>query len=213
MEQHGLDGLIRDLKSRGIEAGEKEAARIVAEAKAKAEEILSQAKAEAKEIGQRAEKEREATKAALESELKQAAKVGLAAFRQAIEQGFLVPEIDETLKKTLDRPGFLEDAISEIVKAFAQTGMKSADVEVLLPEKRKAELGQAFVTKLASKGVAGVSLRYDENLSFGFRIGPKAGGFSFDLSDEGFREVLVRFLSPRFRQAFYSKEESSEAGS
>jgi V/A-type H+-transporting ATPase subunit E len=212
MEQHGLDEVIRELRSRGIEEGEKEAARIVAEAKAKAEEVLSEAKAQAEEISRKALQERADAKATLESELRQAAKVGLAAFRQAIEQGFLIPEIDQAAKDALSQPGFFEDGISEIVKAFAQTGMKNEDIEVLLPERRKKELGDAFLARLAAKGAAGVVVRFDENLSFGFRIGPKGSGFCFDLSDEGFREVLVRFLSPRFRYAFYPQDKKTVEG-
>jgi hypothetical protein len=57
-----------------------------------------------------------------------------------------------------------------------------------------------------------VVVRFDENLSFGFRIGPKGSGFCFDLSDEGFREVLVRFLSPRFRYAFYPQDKKTVEG-
>ncbi|MCU0660888.1 MAG: hypothetical protein MUC50_01010 [Myxococcota bacterium] len=210
MEQHGLDQLIGELKSRGVKAGAEEAARLVVEAKAKAETIISQAKAEADSIRRKAEDDRTATKAALDSELKQAARVGLAAFREAIEKGFAVPEIDAQVKRALDRPGFLEDAVGELVKSFAATGLANTDIEVLLPERRKNELGAAFIDALSARGASGVKVRFDDSLSFGLRIGPKGSGFNFDLSDEGFREVLVRFLSPRFRAAFYAP--TSKAG-
>lgn len=212
MEQHGLDQLIGELKTRGVKAGEEEAARLVTEAKAKADTIISQAKAEADAIRQKAQEDRTATKAALDSELRQASRVGLAAFREAIEKGFVGPQVDAEVKDALSKPGFLEDAAAELVKAFAATGLETSDIEVLLPEKRKVELGTAFVGALAAKGAPGVTVKFDDSLSFGFRIGPKGSGFTFDLSDEGFREVLVRFLSPRFRQAFYAPTSQTPRG-
>lgn len=212
MEQHGLDQLIGELKSRGVKAGEEEAGRLVAEAKAKAETIISQAKAEADGIRRKAEEDRLATKAALDSELRQASRVGLAAFREAIEKGFVAPEIDAALRETLSKTSFLEETAAELVRSFAATGMKTSDIEVLLPEARRAELGATFVAKLAAKGAAGATVKYDDSLSFGLRIGPKGSGFSFDLSDEGFREVLVRFLSPRFRAAFYAPASKAPGG-
>ena len=212
MEQHGLEQVIAELKTRGVKAGEEEAARILADAKARAEPIVSEARKEAEALRKQAEAERAATKAALEAELAQASRVGLAAFRQAIERGFLVPEVDEALRAAIDRPAFLEEAISEIVKAFAASGLRPADIDVVLPERRRAELGALFQSKLAARGAEGVRIRFDESLAFGFRIGPRGGGFFFDLSDEGFREIFVRFLSPRFRQAFYRDGAAGQGG-
>ena len=210
MQQYGLDQVIDELKTRGIKAGEDEATRIVEQARARAKEIRAEAEVEAEEIRARARAQKKATLAAMESEMAQAARVGLAAFRQSIEKGFLVPEVDESLHGVLGKPGFLENALLEIVKAFAASGMSKGEVDALLPEARRAELGTFFLTKLKARGAKGLVVRFDDSLSFGFRIGPRGGGFSFDLSDEGFREVFVRFLSPRFRKAFCAQADAKK---
>lgn len=203
MEQHGLDQVIGELKERGIKAGEAEAARIVAEANARAERIVTEANEQAAAVRKKAEADKAATLAALDAEMAQACRVGLAAFRQAIEGGFVVPEVTMAMQEVLKRPALLEQIVADMARAFAASGWGTGGVEVLLPEARRAELEQVFVGRLAARGAGGVQVRFDDSLAFGFRLGSPGGGFSFDLSDEGFAEVLVRFLSPRFRAAFY----------
>ncbi len=211
MEQYGLDKVIEELKEKGVRQGKAEAEKIVAQAKAQADEILSKAKAEAEKIVADAKKEREATLAAMKAEMAQAAKVGLAAFRRSIEEGFVVPTLDEELSAVISKPSFLETAVTELIKAFAASGMKAGDVKVLLPESLQKELGAFFVAKLKAKGGLGVTIQFSDDFKFGFRIGPKDDGFSFDLTEEGFREIMVRFMSPRFRDAFYATERAKEA--
>jgi len=205
MEQIGLEQVISELKAKGVKAGEEEAARLVADARAKAEKIIAEARAEAEATRRKAEADRTQIRAALEAELAQAARVGLASFRETIEKGFVVPEIDAALKAALAKPNVVEETILELVRAFAATGLKSDDVEILLPENRRAELGEALVGKLAARGQRGLTVTHDAGMSIGFKIGPKGGGFAFDLTDEGWREILVRFVAPRFRDTFFAK--------
>lgn len=219
MNHTELDDLIKELQRRSIDEAQQQADEIVAQATQKAEEIIEKAKQQAAQIVTKADQHRDSTRASLEVELRQAIDVGLAAFRQVIEKGFVVPHIDEVVREAVSRPGFMQEAIAELVRAFARDGMSTDDIEVLLPEGQKEQFGSAFIAQLAAKGAGGVKLRFDDSLSFGFRIGPRAsadgkGGFSFDLSEEGFRQVLVRFVSPRFRAFFYpaaSKGDTSNA--
>lgn len=211
MESFGLEDVVQELKNRGIEAGRQQASQIEADAQTRAAKIIADARAEAEAVKAAAKVEREATLAAMRAELAQAGRVGLAAFRQAIEAGFLVPEVAAEVKGALGKQAVLEAAILELVRAFAKEGMKTSDIEVLMPAERQKELAGAFVTKLRMRGATGVTVEFDESLSFGFRIGPKGEGFSFDLSDEGFQEIFLRFLSPRFREAFFAPAEGDRA--
>ncbi len=211
MESFGLEDVVQELKNRGIAAGQKQAEEIEAAAKEKAAKIVADARAEAEGIKAAAKAEKEATLAAMRAEMAQAGRVGLTAFRKAIEDGFLVPEVAGEVKSALGKQSVLEPAILELVRAFAKQGMKSSQIEVLLPAARQKDLAGAFVTKLRTRGAAGVNVAFDESLTFGFRIGPKGEGFSFDLSDEGFQEIFLRFLSPRFREAFFAPAEAKQA--
>ncbi len=205
MEQYGLEKVIEDLKAKGVKAGEEEAAALVAQAKEKADKILAEAKSDAERIRAEALAEKERTLTSMQAEMAQAARVGLAAFRQAIEKSMLVPTVDAALEAVITKPTFLESAVTEMVRAFAKTGLQESDLALILPAAQQQELAGHFVNKLKEKGHKGVKVAFDDSFSFGFQIGPDKGGFRFDLTDEGFRELLVRFLSPRFRQAFFQE--------
>ncbi len=191
-------------------AGEEEAKRLISDAETRAKEIVAAAQRDAEQVRAKAKAEREATLKAMDAELAQAAQVGLAAFRQSVEQAFLVPEIDAALQPVLAKPAVLEEAIGELIKAFAANGMKDGEIELLLPEARKQELGVLFVAKLKARGAQRVEVRFTDAISGGFSIGPKGQGFRYDFDEGAFRELLVRFLSPRFRQAFYGPGEGAK---
>ncbi len=202
-EQYGLQQIVEELKNKGLAAGREEAARIVAKAEAEAAKILADARAKADLVTRQAAQEKTRTLATLETEMSHAAVVGLAAFRQAVENSFVIPELDDTLEHALSRPEFLENVILEMIKGFIQSGLYHDDLEVVLPDSRKAQLESAFFARLRNKAAEGVKISFDNTLSWGCKIGFKAGGFHIDLSDEGFKELFSRFISPRFRKAFY----------
>ncbi|MBM4321266.1 MAG: hypothetical protein FJ125_15295 [Deltaproteobacteria bacterium] len=204
MEQFGLEQVVEELKRRGVQAGEAEARRIVAEAQAEAQRLRAEAAAEAETLRRGAREEKARTLAALQAEMAQAARVGLAAFRCALEGSLLQPVVDEALAATLAQPALLTDLVLEMVRAFCASGMKVSDLELLLPEQHRQELEGLFLQRLLARGAQGVQVSFAPGLRSGFRIGPRGGGFIYDLGDEALREVFLSFLAPRFRKAFFA---------
>jgi V/A-type H+-transporting ATPase subunit E len=209
MEAHGLDDVIQDLKERGIQAGKKEASRLEKEAKEKADKIIKDAKKEAEEIVSKAKKQAETTQQQMEAELRNTTQVALAAFRQSMEKGFLLPEVDKAIKPIVTKPEFLEKTLGEMIKAFADSGFAEGGIQVLLPDKTKNELEGAFVQRLKTRASSKVEVAFDDSISYGFQIGPADGSFVLDMSEEGFRQIFMKFLSPRFRR-FFGTEESAK---
>lgn len=208
MEAHGLDKVIEKLKEKGIQAGEAESEKMKAEAQKKAEKIIDEAKEEAEEIVKKAKKEAESITHQMQAELKNASQVALSAFRQSMERGFLLPEVDSSLKPVISKADFMEKTISELIKAFAEKGFEEGGIQVLLPEERRKELEAAFVQKLKMRSSTKVEVEFDDNITYGFQIGPADGRFVLDFSEAGFREILMRFMSPRFREYFEAGKES-----
>jgi V/A-type H+-transporting ATPase subunit E len=202
MEAHGLDEVIEQLKTKGIEAGRDEASQIVDEANEKAEKIVKEAEEKAEKIVNDAEQQADKTKRQMEAELQNTTQVALAAFRQSMEKGFLLPEVDKAAKPVVTKPDFMEKVLGELIKAFASSGFKEGGIKVLLPEKMQKELEGAFVQKLRTRASSKVEVAFDESISYGFQIGPADGRFVLDLSQDGFRQIFMKFLSPRFRQYF-----------
>jgi len=206
MQLNRLDEVITRLKERGIAEGRKDAEDIVAKAKQEANSIVSKAKEEAELIIARAKEDARKTRSQLDSDLRQAAQVGLEAFRQSVEKALLVPAVDESLKVSLSDHRFIEQLILEMLKAFTAAGMKSTDIEVLLSQEKKAQLENHLGLRL--RGVAGGSptLKFTDEISAGLRIGPSGREFIIDLSSDGYREIFTKFMSPRFRKLFFAKE-------
>lgn len=210
-ELKALEPVIEELKTRGIQKGKEEAEKIVSDAKAKASEILAKAKEEADALLAKTKETAEATKRQMESELRAATQVALTAFRQAMERSFMLPEIDSSVKPVISKPEFLEQTIAELVKSFASSGFGEGGIEVLLPENRQKELESSLVARLKARAGSSVTIRFDDGFECGFKIGPSDGRFVLDLSEEGFQQIFVRFMSPRFRKFFTTGEPKAKA--
>lgn len=206
MSDSALQQVIEELKSRGLRAGEDEGAKIVTEAEGKAEKIVADAKAEAEKIIADAKAEAESMKKQLDAELRQAAAVGLQDFRSRVEKSLLVPAVEEGIGGGLKDAGALREILQETVKGFAASAGSRTELEVLLPEAMQKQLDSSVAMRLKASTGAGVTVKYDTGFELGFKVSPKGSGYLFDFSDEGFKEIFLKFLAPRFRQYFFAGE-------
>ena len=206
MQQDRLDEVVAKLKKQGISEGKKEADSIISSAKNEAASILEKAKNQAESIVLEAKKNAEKTKKQLESELKQAGQVGLEAFKQAVEKALVVPTVENSLAPGLSEPRFLEEMILEMVRGFSTAGMKQTSIDVILPDKNREKLEQYLGMRLKTTAGKNITLKFTDEISAGFQIGPSGNEFVIDLSDDGFKEVFMNFVSPRFRKLFFKKE-------
>ncbi len=206
MPSDALQNVIEKLKDQGIKAAEVDAKKIKRKAERDAEEIITSAEAKAQSILERAREEERKIREQLNTELERASKIGLDAFKSAVEKALVVPTIEETLAGVLKTPQFLEKVIIEMVKGFAANKFKGADLTLLLPAELQKQLGSSIGAKMKMMAGGGdVQVTFDDSIRFGFKIGPSQKGFVFDLSDEGFREIFTRFISPKFRELFVQK--------
>ena len=207
MSTDSLKEVIEQLKKEGIEAAKKEVEKIIQDAEAKAEDIIIDAEMKAKKITNQANSEAKKTKEQLEIELERAAKTALGAFKSSIEKALVVPTIQEALASQLESPQFMEKVLLEMVKGFVSSGFKNSDLTIILPETMQNNIGAAFLGKIkmltASKAV---NVEFDDSISFGFKIGPSGEGYVYDFSDNGLIEIFAKFISPKFRDLFYNKE-------
>ncbi|MBT3219023.1 MAG: hypothetical protein HN348_08025 [Proteobacteria bacterium] len=203
MSDQALQQVIEELKARGLRAGEEEGSKIVTSADEKAKTIVANANDEASRIIDNAKKEAESMRTQLAAELRQASAVGLEAFRQTVEKSFLVPTVDASVKAVLDDTEALKDVIVSAAKGFADSDEAAGDLTVILPEAQQAALEGAFVAQLKAGAGKGVTVSFADGFDFGFRIAPGDSGYVFDFSEDGFREIFVGFLAPRFRKYFF----------
>lgn len=206
----GVRNLIARVRNEGVEAGEREAERILDEARREAarivEEARQKAEAQRREADRRERTEREAGRAALT----QAARDTLLRLEETLTEQFAA-RLRRLLGERLESPDFLERVVLELVGRERPAPGEPA--EVLLPTEaidiealrhRHPELGQApidaFVLSVAQAVLReGVTVRGAPGAQRGLRVLLRDGDVEIEVSPEALAELLEPHLLPRFR--------------
>ena len=128
----------------------------------------------------------------------------LRALGKPVTDGGGVPAVDDALQRVLADPAELRAILVEAIRGFAAHA-GAADLTVILPEAQRQKLEGAVRADLVARAGSKVSVRFDDGFRFGFRLAPEGGGYTFEFTDDGFREIFLKFLAPRFREYFFEK--------
>ncbi len=189
-----LQDLIEKIKKDGVEAADKSASEKIAQAKAEAEKIIANAKEEADKIIKAAKDETARMEKASEDAIRQAGRNLILSFRESVEKELSAIMTAETAKSY--SPKLLENLIPEIVKAWTKN-TDASDVSVLLNEKDLKELEQNLGAALKDEISKGLTLKADNSIENGFRIGVKDGAAYYDFSAEAVADLFSAYLNPK----------------
>ena len=177
-----IQDLVSSIKKDGIDTANKEAAAIVAQAKAQADSIIAQAKADADKLRQDANAEIEVFKTSARLSAEQAKRDAVLAFRQEIQKEF-EKILAADVRKALD-----QQALANLIRAALQGEDASAyTVEV-------GQVTDAIRQELAQELQNGLEIRPSKKVGAGFRLAAKDGSGYFDCSDEEIAEMLMPFF-------------------
>ncbi|TVR90141.1 MAG: V-type ATP synthase subunit E [Spirochaetaceae bacterium] len=199
-----LKEIIEKIKSEGVQNAEARASEIIAEAESKAQEITAAAEKNAAAMKQKAEQEAAKREESGKSALSQAGRdllIKVEAQLQAQFESIINSSVDAAFTSST-----LETAVVEVVKSWSAG--KSADLNVLLPEKEYTKIEQGLRSKLAAELKSGLEIKPFRDLESGFRVSEKDGAAYYDFSAAGIAEVLVRFLNPRLAELLKNAAES-----
>ncbi len=202
-EIRGLAQVVEQLRRAGIEAGEQEAEQLRAQARTQAEQVLAAAQAEAQRVTEAAQVDATARRQRLDAELRQAAKVGVLAFRQALERAVLVPAVRDHVARALEDPTVVGALLGEAVRGMATSTTRGADLQVVLPPATAERLSATVLADAARRLGEGVQVRLDEATTAGFMV--RAQGVRLDVTDEALEQVLRGLVSPRFRAELFTQ--------
>ena len=214
MPSHGVDALIAKLRDEGVTAGRDEAAKILAEAKAKAKQIVNKAKDEASAYIEGSRKEAQAFQSAGEAAIKTAMRDAILDMKSRLMQRF-TSDVKRLVSQRLQDEEFLKQMILEIAgRARARIEAVGADeLEVILPEKvvgleelrdKPEELQKGklthFALGLSSETLReGVTFSASDEVASGVQIRMVKDDITLELSDEAIAALLLQHLQPRFR--------------
>ena len=169
-----IQDLVSSIKKDGIESANREAAQILAEAKAQAEKIVADARSEADKLRADAQAEIGVFKASAQLSAEQAKRDAVLAFRQEIGAE-LTKLLAQDTHKALD-----DKALAALITAALQG--------------EDASVTDALKSELAGELKAGLELRLSKKVRTGFRLCAKDGSGYIDCSDEELAEQLAPFF-------------------
>ncbi|MDR0388051.1 MAG: V-type ATP synthase subunit E [Treponema sp.] len=190
-----LQELIDKIKRDGIESAAEEASRLKAQAEDEAKRIVAAARKEAENIAVKAKADAERTEKAGIAAVGQASRNVVLAFKteiQAILDRIIARETASSLSDDV-----LKTVLPDILKGWV-AGKDALDL--ILSEAQGGKLAAFFKGKLAAALKAGLEIKFDRNLSAGFRIANRDGSAYYDFSAESVAELLSAYLNPRLAE-------------
>ena len=177
-----IQNLVSSIRKEGIEAANKEAEAIIAEAKKKADAIVADAKAEAQQYKESAEKEIAILRESAAVSAEQAKRDAVLAFKAEIQAEFekiLAADVRKELNK---------DSLGKLIKAAV------AGEDVSLYAAEVDEVTVKMQQELAEEIKNGLEIRAAKNVKHGFRLAEKDGSGYFDCSDDAIMEMLMPYF-------------------
>jgi len=199
-----LQELTEKIYNEGVSKGNQEAQKILDEANKKAEEIIANANKQAEGIIESAEKKsREIEKNTL-SEVKIAANQAISSLKQEIVQLVNDKVINQPVSEAINQTEFLKDILKTLVDNWSQKN--SFDFNVILPTNKQQELEKYLKDSTKKLVDAGVEINYSEEVSSGFQLEAKDGGYKLNFSDQDFQQFFKPFLRPKLVEFLFEKD-------
>lgn len=189
-----LQELIDKIKRDGVAVAENSASEMISNAEKEAKRIIDNAKREAENIISQAKEEAGRFEKSSEDSIKQASRNLLLQFRDSVTKE-LSSIVNETVSDSISKDS-LEKLIPEIIKEWTKNS-DAKDISVLLSEKDLQTLESSFKNSLKNEISQGLTLKIDNSLSKGFRVGIKDGAAFYDFSAETVAELFTAYLNPK----------------
>lgn len=198
-----LQELTDKLYQEGLSKGKQEAEEMKAAAKKEAAKIIAQAKDEAVKIKSDAEKEAAETKSKVENDLKMASSQTISAIRQQVEKVIITKAIAEPVKAGMEDADFIKSVILTIAKAFDAANPEPKGLELVLPAAMQEKMKSFIESDCRKEMSAGVNVTFSKQISAGFKIGPKDGGYMISFAEGDFEKMLADYLRPATKKLLF----------
>lgn len=195
-----IEDLVASIRKDGVEAAQKDADRIVSEAKAQAGQIVEQAKRDAARLKADTERELAVRDASCRATLSQAGRDVELSLKKA-----LGAQLDRLLEARVEKAltgGELAALITSVVKSGVVDSKKE---EVQVNESVCKALCQELATSLASELKAGLVVKPVKGVDTGFRIAEKDGSGFYDFSAQEIAALLKPFLGDEMAKIVFSE--------
>ena len=186
-----LQELTDKLLAEGVEKGNAEAERIVAEAKEKAAQIVAQAQAEAAETEQAARKSVEALEANTKSEIKMYASQAVEALKSEVANVVGDRIVKEATQALTSDKAFMNQFVLKLAEKWG------AGEDIVISTADAAGLKALFAQKAKALLDKGVTIEQVNGLKTLFTIQPADGSYKVNFGEAEFEAYFKGFLRPQ----------------
>jgi V/A-type H+-transporting ATPase subunit E len=192
-----IQELTSKLYAEGVERGQEEAAKIIAEAREQERQILEAARAKAGELLSSAEKKSAELKKNTEAELKLYAAQSSEALKTEIIN-LITGKLSSTqVKAAVEDNSFMQRLIVELVRNWSKNDALTVGVEN--PEELKAYIA-AHAGDLLNKGLKIESVN---GIKTGFTLAPEDNSYKVKFGEDEFVNYFREFLRPQIQQLLF----------
>ena len=181
----------------GVEKGNEEAGRIIAEAQSQKQSMISEAEAEAKRIIAEAEKQASELKKNTEAELKLFAAQSVEALKSEVANLITGDVVSANVKAAMADKAFMQQVILTLAKSWASQ-------EALTIQSSEADaLARYFESKARALLNQGVKIEKVAGKSTSFTILPADGSYKVTFGEEEFVAFFKDFLRPQLVEMLF----------
>lgn len=189
------------LRKDTLEPAEKEAERIVADARQRAEQIIHEARGEAEKILNHSKQNIEQERNVFHSSLEQASRQSIEELKQAIENRLFNDELDQLVAKHTHDPKVIGKLIDAVVGAIEKEGLKT-HIEAIIPETIKPEDVNSLLMEKVLNKLKDQSVKVGM-ISGGAQIKLIDRQMTIDISEQSLIDLLSRYLRKDYRKMLF----------
>lgn len=202
MEHDKLSQITQKLYEEGLSKGRAEGERILAEAGANAQKIVREAEEKAADIMRKAQSDAAELRGNTMTEIALAGRQAVARIKDEIAGVVVARSIGESVHKAGIDPVFVKEMLLAVARNW-RGGAEKVTLEVLLPAPMQKEFDAAFAADAAALLKEGIEVGYSKEVSSGFKVGEKSGGYYIGFSDENFEALLGQYLREKVTAILY----------
>jgi len=195
--ERNIDELTQKLLKEGVEKGQAEADKIIAEAKEEASRIVALAREEAAAIEAKGKKDVADLEANTKSELKMFTSQALNALKTEIANVVSGRVVGEAVKAVADDKAFMESLILQLAEKW------SGGEELVISTADADALRALFAKKAKGMLDKGVKIAQVNGQKAAFSISPADGSYRVDFGEEQFVDYFKSFLRPQLVEMLF----------
>lgn len=196
-----MDTKIQELADKiykeGVEKGNEEAARIIAEAETRKKALIEEAEAKAKEIVAGAEKQATELKKNTEAELKLFASQSVEALKSEVTNLITGSIVSNNIKAVSTDTAFMQKVILELIKNWP------GNENMVIQSGDADNLQQYFLANAKELLDKGIKIEQVNGKKTSFSIMPADGSYKVSFGEDEFVEFFKEFLRPQLVEALF----------